>query len=453
MLEKLATLIPAVESPKYAVSFRQRLLWTGIILLLYLVMGLVALYGVAPATYERFRYMQLILASEMGTLMTLGIGPIVMGSIVLQLLVGTKVIELDLTKPEQREKFELYQKLAAVFFCFFEAIIYVLMGAIRPVSTAPIIVIFLILQLAMGGLIVMLFDEVVMKWGIGSGVSLFIAAGVCKEIFVRIFNPFTYGGEVPAGLLPQFVYLIGIGDVASAIDALIPILTTLLIVVVVTYANSISVEVPLALGSISGFRRRWPLKFFYTSNIPVILIAALLANLQVFAQVLANNGMPILGSFDTHGNPTSGLIYYITMPHASLLTLLHGAFTGEMLLRVIGHTLFYVIGAIVFSVLWVVTAGMDPKSVAEQITSIGLQIPGFRRDPRIVEQVLARYIMPLAVMGGAAVGLLASVADFLGALGSGAGILLTVMIIHNFYELIVYRYLQEMHPMLRKFFE
>ncbi len=453
MLEKLGLLVPTVESPKYAVSFRQRLLWTGVILLLYLSMGFVALYGVAPGTYERFRYMQLILASEMGTLMTLGIGPIVMGSIIMQLLVGTKVLELNLTKPEEREKFELYQKLAAVFFCFFEGAAYVLMGAIRPASTSPLIVSLLILQLAVGGLIVMLFDEVVMKWGIGSGVSLFIAAGVCKDIFVRVFNPFTYGGEVPAGLLPQFVYLMSIGDVAGAIDALVPILTTLLIVLVVTYANGINVEVPLALGSISGFRRRWPLKFFYTSNIPVILIAALLANLQVFAHVLAGNGMPVLGNFDANGNPTSGFIYYITMPHAAFLTLLHGAFTSDMLFRVIGHTLFYVIGAIIFSVLWVETAGMDPRSVAEQITSVGLQIPGFRRDPRIVERVLARYIMPLAVLGGAAVGLLASVADFLGTLGTGTGILLTVMIIHNFYELIVYRYLEEMHPMLRRFFE
>ena len=96
---------------------------------------------------------------------------------------------------------------------------------------------------------------------------------------------------------------------------------------------------------------------------------------------------------------------------------------------------------------------MDAHSVAEQIKGIGMQIPGFRRDPRIIEQVLSRYIMPLAVMGGLWVGLLAAFADLTGALGTGTGILLTVMIIYNFYEQISMRYMEEMHPALRKFFE
>ena len=77
----------------------------------------------------------------------------------------------------------------------------------------------------------------------------------------------------------------------------------------------------------------------------------------------------------------------------------------------------------------------------------------FRRDPRILEKVLDRYITPLAVLGGAAVGALAALADFIGALGTGTGILLTVMIIYNFYENLAARYLEEMNPMIRKFFE
>ncbi|MCD6381385.1 MAG: hypothetical protein J7L43_00190 [Candidatus Aenigmarchaeota archaeon] len=124
-----------------------------------------------------------------------------------------------------------------------------------------------------------------------------------------------------------------------------------------------------------------------------------------------------------------------------------------MLLQAIGYLLFMGIGAMLFSILWVYTSGMDPRSVAEQIKSIGFQIPGFRRDPRIIEQVLDRYIPPLAVMGGLFVGLLAAFADFTGALGTGTGILLTVMIIYNFYEEISRRYVEEMNPAIRKFFE
>jgi len=94
---------------------------------------------------------------------------------------------------------------------------------------------------------------------------------------------------------------------------------------------------------------------------------------------------------------------------------------------------------------------MDAKSVAGQIESIGMQIPGYRRDPRTIESVLSRYIPQLAVLGGITIGLLAAFADFTGALGTGTGILLTVSIIYNYYEELQQQNLQEAHPLVRKF--
>ena len=95
---------------------------------------------------------------------------------------------------------------------------------------------------------------------------------------------------------------------------------------------------------------------------------------------------------------------------------------------------------------------MDARSVAEQIEGLGMQIPGFRRDPRIIEQVLNRYIPTLAIISGLFIGTLAAVADFTGALGTGTGILLMVMIIYSLYENIANRYMEDMHPAMRKFF-
>lgn len=451
MLEKIGKFLPSVEEPKQIVPFKRRLLWTGLILVLFLVMGHISLYGVEETAYERFKYMQLILASKMGSLMTLGIGPIVMASIILQLLVGAKVLRLDLTKPEDRIKFQDLQRLMAVFFCFFEGTVYVLFGVLRPASYDPVTILLLILQLAFGGFLVLLMDEVVHKWGIGSGVSLFIAAGVSQTIFVRALNPFTApGAEVPAGAIPSFLAYLGMGEISAALDVILPVIFTVIVFLIVIYVQGIRVEIPLAFGAISGFGRRWPLKFVYTSNIPVILTAALLANLQLLGTMLHN---PLVAMYDENGNIIGGILYYISMPRGLILPLIHGTFSLNMLLQAIGYTLFMAIGAMIFSVLWVYTSGMDPRSVAEQIQAIGFQIPGFRRDPRIIEQVLARYIMPLAVMGGLFVGLLAAFADFTGALGTGTGILLTVMIIYNFYEEISRRYLEEMHPAMRKFFE
>ena len=56
-------------------------------------------------------------------------------------------------------------------------------------------------------------------------------------------------------------------------------------------------------------------------------------------------------------------------------------------------------------------------------------------------------------MGGAAVGLIASLADLTGALSRGTGILLAVMIIYNLYEDIARQHAMDMHPMMRKFME
>jgi preprotein translocase subunit SecY len=94
---------------------------------------------------------------------------------------------------------------------------------------------------------------------------------------------------------------------------------------------------------------------------------------------------------------------------------------------------------------------MDAKSQAKQIMASGLQIPGFRKDERILERLLDRYIGPLTIMGAITVGLLASFADVTGALSRGTGILLAVMIIYKLYEDIARHHMMDMNPALRKF--
>ena len=108
-------------------------------------------------------------------------------------------------------------------------------------------------------------------------------------------------------------------------------------------------------------------------------------------------------------------------------------------------------GAVMFSMFWVQTSGLDAKSQARQMMASGLQIPGFRKDQRVLERMLQRYIGPLTVMGALAVGFLAASADLLGALVSGTGLLLTVMIIYRLYEDIAKQHMMDMNPMMRKF--
>ncbi len=497
----IASRLPGIEEPKTHLSFKSRLKWTGLILVLFIVLSHITLVGVAPEERQRFQFFELILGSSIGTLMTLGIGPIVTASIILQLLVGSKIIPWNLQDPDGKRKFQSAQKLLVIFFCVFEAFAYVSFGAIRPASVDMMPL--LIAQIAFGGYLVLLMDEVISKWGIGSGVSLFIAENVSRTIFVRAFNPITPLGEtIPAGLIPQSIAFIGLGDLFQAFLAWIPILATIIVFLTVVYLQAMKVEIPLAFGSIRGFGRRWPLNLIYTSNMPVILIAALLANLQLVGTMVARpdeTGLRcgFLGCFDQNNNAISGVSqffqpvrsvsteifflvllgvifiaafssFYFKFKHGTkalavsavagiLLAIIIssstvGLPTGGEFARAGAYALILVAGSVVFSIFWVSTSGMDSKSVAGQIEGLGMQIPGFRRDPRIIEQVLDRYIPTLAIISGLFIGILAAMADFTGALGTGTGILLTVMIIYNLYENIASRYMQDMHPAMRKFF-
>ncbi len=496
--------LPSVTEPKGYLSFMARMKWTAGVMFLFLIMGQITLWGVSSASREQFQTFEMILGSSIGSIVTLGIGPIVTASIILQILVGSKVINFNTSTPEGKTRYQGTQKLLAVGFCAFEAAMFIALGAVKPVSPDMTTLIFLVVQLFAGALILLFMDEVVTKWGIGSGISLFIAAGVSKTIFVRAFNPLGgQGSELSFGLIPQAIQYFTSQATYAAFVNILPVISTIIVFLLAVYVQSMKVEIPLAFGSIRGFSRRWPLKLLYTSNIPVILIAALLANVQLVGAALASpspdgSRCGLLGCFDANNQPISGLIRFLQAPsdvsmhvffttfllvmlatgivayyvkYTNIKRLILGAIvTGtalsglatfylsgglpnpDVVLQAITYFLVMTLGSVLFSVMWVSTAGMDASSVAKQIESMGMQVPGFRRDPRIVEQVLDRYIPSLAIISGIFIGILASLADFTGALGTGTGILLTVTIIYNFYEQISQRYVEDMNPMIRKFF-
>jgi preprotein translocase subunit SecY len=369
----------------------------------------------------------------------------------LQVLVGSKILSWDLSSKAGRAKFQGTQKILAILFCFLEGFAYVLFGAIQ--ADAPSLILFVGLQVAAGGLLILFLDEVSTKWGLGPGVSLFIAAGVSREIFVRFFS-FVSTGDGFVGAIPNLIANLSPLNMAAVIFALTAIFATIFVFAIALFAQSIKVEVPLAFSQIRGFGRRWPLNLFYTSNMPVILASAFLINVTMFGSILASNNINILGTYSSTGAPESGISYYLSAPNNFLPNILAGnTVQATDYYRAVTYTSFLVVLCVVFSLFWVETTNMGPERVADQISGVGMQIPGFRKDKRILVKVLSKYIYPLTVMGAIAVGLLAAVADLTGAFGTGTGILLTVMILYNFYERIGQQYMEDMNPAMRKFFE
>ena len=444
--------LPSVSLPKKNIVFKERLIWTLLSLVVYFALSDVPLMGMSAESLAQFEQLSAILGASIGTLMTLGIGPIVSASIILQLLVGAKIIHIDLNTYEGRALYQGSQKLLAILFALLESVAFVTSGAIRPVSNSLSVELFLITQLFVGALIVIYLDELISRWGFGSGVSLFILAGVSMRLFVRSFS-MVKQGDVYAGKIPGLIQVLiaGTSDINSIFSIyLIPILATLFVFFIVVYAQAMRVEIPLVMSNFRGFGRKWPLKFIYTSNMPVILTAALLINLKVWARLLSAKGIYWLGRYDLSGNVVSGLVYYLTPPASFLTNLFHLNVSLMDIIRATSFLLYMIIGSIIFSIFWVVTSGMDAKSVAKQILDTGMQIPGFRRDPRIIERVLDRYIPALTVLGGAFVGFLAGFADLMDALTSGTGLLLAVMIAYDLYEQMLRQNLDELHPFIRR---
>ena len=458
VFEPLIHRLPEVAVPKRHVAFKERFLWTGVALVVFFVMVQIPLYGMVGEPGSFFGYLRYVLASHAGTIMELGIGPIVTAGIIMQLLVGGKIIKLDMSDPDDRALFTGVQKILAIVMAIFEAVMLVFGGwydpgrfsaTATPLSTGANV--FLIVQLVLGAIVVIYLDELISKYGFGSGVSLFIAGSVTSEIVWRAFTPAAsaqYAGQM-IGAIPNFIRAmisgsstqIGEAFTRSNLPNIMNVFATLIVFFIVVYAESLRVEIPLAYGQFGGMRGRYPIKFMYTSVIPVILAMTVFANVKIIASLLARAGYTFLGTV----SPASGLVYYLEPPSGI------ASVTADPLRAVI-YLVILVVVCIGFAWLWVQMTGMGPRDIAQQLQDSGLSIPGFRRDIRVMGWVLDRYIKTVTIMSGAFIGVIAALADFTGALGSGTGILLTVGIIYGLYEEIAKERVSEMFPAVRRLF-
>ena len=286
--------IPEVKSPdEKKVSFNIKLKWTIVILAAFFILANISLFGLSVNALERFEYLAIIMGTEFGSIISLGIGPIVMASIILQLLTGSGIVNIDTATTEGKKFFQGIQKLLVFFFIAFEAVVYVLMNGLQPLPGFAGIVIS---QLILGGLAIYYMNELSEKWGFGSGVSLFIAAGVSWRLFTAAFQFVDTQGK---SCLMDFTGTLCSGKVFVLIQSVInrypvefisafaALAITTLIFLAVVWAQSLKVEIPLSYGRVRGYGVKWPISFFYASVIPVILAAALIASNQSLWLVLA----------------------------------------------------------------------------------------------------------------------------------------------------------------------
>jgi len=445
-------ILPEVSSPERKVPFNQKILWTAVTLLIFLVCSQVPLYGIMSSdSSDPLLWLRVILASNRGTLMELGISPIVTSGMIMQLLAGANLIEVDFSLKEDRALFGGAQKLFALIISLGQATVYVLTGLYgQPKDIGAGVCLLLILQLVAASLIVILLDELLQKgYGLGSGISLFIATNICESIIWKAFSPTTIntgrGPEFEGAIIALFHLLFTWNDKSRALKEafyrerlpnVMNLLATAVVFAVVIYLQGFRIEIPVQSQRVRGQRGSFPVKLFYTSNMPIMLESALTSNVYVISQMLTsrfpdNFFIKLLGVWEPlEDSPqlfaTSGICYYISPPHTVAAALKDPIHT-------VVYIGFMVTACALFSKTWIEVSGSGPRDIAKQLKDQQMVMAGHREGSMYKE--LKRVVPTAAAFGGAILGLLSVAADLMGALGSGTGILMAVTIIYSYWEI------------------
>lgn len=445
-------ILPEVSAPERKIQFREKALWTAITLSIFLVCAQVPLFGIMSSeSADPLYWMRAILASNRGTLMELGITPIITAGTVIQLLSASGIFQVDNNVKEDRILVAGAQKLIALLLTLGQAVVQVKNGFYGdPNSLGAGICLILVLQLFLAGVVIILLDEMLQKgYGLGSGISLFIATNTCENIIWKAFSPTTYntgkGIEFEGAVVGFFHLLFTRSDkfralreafYRSNLPNISNLLATVLVFLVVIYLQGFRVELPIMSSRVRGQQGTYPIKLFYTSNMPIILQSMIVSHIYFGSQLLfgwwpKNFFVRMLGVWDNskrggHITAISGLAYYVSPPHGFMDALRDPIHFVVYVVSVLGMSAF-------FAKTWIEVSGSSPKDVAKTLKDQQMIMRGHREGSMYKE--LKRIIPIAACLGGVMVGALTIAADLMGAIGSGTGILLAVNIIYQYFEM------------------
>ncbi|XP_008408146.2 protein transport protein Sec61 subunit alpha-like 1 [Poecilia reticulata] len=390
VIKPFCAVIPEIQRPERKIQFRERVLWTAIALVMFLEFSQIPLYGIKSSdSADPFCWIRVILGSNRGTLMDLGFSPIVTSGLIMQLLAGAKIIEVGDTAKDIA-LFIGAEKLFVMIITIVQAIVFVMTGMYGdPSEMGAGICLLIIIQLFVAGLIVLLLDESLQNgYGFGSGFSLFIATNICETIVWNAFSPTTVDTgngncsvsdtEYEGAVIAFFHLLATRLDKLDALNEaffrqnlpnLMNLIATVFVFAVVIYFQGFRVDLPIKSARYHGQYNTYPIKLFYTSNIPIILHYALVSNLYVISQMLSsffsgNFLVDLLGMWSVRTqnttsssparvHPVGGLCYYLYPPESfySVHALIY---------------IFFMLGSCAFfSKTWIEVSGSSAKDVKQ----------------------------------------------------------------------------------------
>ncbi|EGW35336.1 uncharacterized protein SPAPADRAFT_58567 [Spathaspora passalidarum NRRL Y-27907] len=446
--------LPEIESPVEKIAFDEKVVYTVGGAFIFLL-GQLPLYGLVSnaqfAIVDPLYNIRSIFAMEKGTLLELGLLPVITAAFIWQVAAGLRLINANLGLRYDRELFQTGQKLTA----FALAVVYaagliysgyydnVIRGYDPLKDSTPIgSYVLLFTQIVSWSWLVTLMVEIFDKgYSFGSGVLSFLTLQVATNtvadlIGIEVFKVFNSNKSESYGALMNLVRNFSLfspkKNAATIWHAFtriqLPNLNqfyiSLLTIGGVILLQNYRIEIPIRSTKVRGMSNVFPIRLLYTGGLPVLFAFTVLANVQVFGYfstvVLSKLGAPqllvsLLGKFEL--NPTSnnlnlktGILFYLSNSTSLLQTLLSP-------IKTVVYAFSIVVLSVWFANKWSYISGSSPKDIAKQFKDQGISISG-KRDISIAKE-LARVIPVASVSGAFLLAGLAVAGELLGGLGKG----------------------------------
>ena len=335
-------------------ELRKKLLFTLLVILIFRLLAHIPVPGVDTHAIRSFLDGNAILGIfdffsgggfQNFSIVTLGLGPYINASIILQLMTVMipKLEELSKEGETGREKINQYTRYLSFPLSIFQAYgVYFLLsrqGIIGSLGAFDLLT--LVITLTGGGMLLVWIGDLVTEYGIGNGISLLIFVGII--------------GRLPASVA-VFIGTFDPTNIALIIQSIIFILISLLVIIGVVLVNEGTRNNQIEYGRRGNTGQRvtnyLPIKINQAGVIPVIFAVSVVLVPSLIAgplQAASNQTLSNIGIWLSLNFASTSLVYNITY-----------------FLLVFGFTYFYT--AIQF----------DPKKISDDIKKRGGFIPGVR---------------------------------------------------------------------------
>ncbi|WUR02858.1 protein transport protein SEC61 subunit 1 (SC61A) [Vairimorpha necatrix] len=433
------------------VTFQEKFIWTTLAILIYMIASQVPLFGIiASEQADPFYWMRMMMASSRGTLMDLGISPVITSSMIMQFFTMSELIKVDFSIKEDKILYGALGRLISIILTVGQAAVQVFTGFYgKPKDLGLTYCSILIIQLIFSGIIIILLDELLQKgYGLGNGVNLFIAANVCESIVWKAFSPKVFftgrGIEFEGSVIALFHLLIVRPNKLSALHEimfrqnlpnLFTFLVTVALFVFVIYLQGLRVELTTESTQVRGQTGKYPIKLLYTSTSPVIYQNYIVSYFCTISRLLykwkpTNKLVRFLGVWDTvktgRLNALRGISYYISPPESVF----------DIYRRPVYFFIYLAITFIscaLMSRAWVEVGGGTPSNCASNLKKNRMTLKGIRESN--MEFVFSKYIPSAALLSGFFTCLVVLLSNLFDTIGSGSNVFLATSIIYQYLEL------------------